>query len=476
MLNKPNISICRINNKKRINRGVSLIIMTAYLLVNVFTLPVYSQSFTIQGLPAVGKMLHLSGVYRPAVISGIKIFPENPLRLDFIVDPSESGLAGVGLKEESNKLIKYFLAALTVPEKDLWVNLSPYESERIIPQAFGITKMGRDLLAQDYVLKQLSASLTHPDIFSDELGVMSDEEGVNSYSHHSSPITPNYDFLNKIWIVPEKAVVYENGDIAYVVESRLKVMTENEYLNPERRGGSRTAQTSGDSIRSIIPTIEHEVNTGKNFAQLRQIYNSLILATWYKRKLKNDIMKRHYVGQNKVDGVDIENKSDKQEIYNKYLEAFKAGAYNMIKDEYDPVTQQIIPRKYFSGGADLWDVPLRTTKQLSSNTPITNKAMLYSVRLDSSTKDFAMNNLDEERVRKKMDQLLMAMRIFAHEGPLNIINHIQGIFLFSRRHLEKISSDKSKVEQIFKLRKVWGGNFHQKRDDIEELRKKFYGC
>ena len=33
-----------------------------------------------------------------------------------------------------------------------------------------------------------------------------------------------------------------------------------------------------------------------------------------------------------------------------YLQAFKKGAYNYIKEETDPVTQQPIPRKYFSGG------------------------------------------------------------------------------------------------------------------------------
>ena len=29
------------------------------------------------------------------------------------------------LKTEATKLIKYFLASLTIPEKDLWVNLKP---------------------------------------------------------------------------------------------------------------------------------------------------------------------------------------------------------------------------------------------------------------------------------------------------------------------------------------------------------------
>ena len=66
-----------------------------------------------------------------------------------------------------SKLIKYFLASLTIPEKDLWVNLSPYEKDRIIPQSFGLTEMGRDLLAEDYMLKQITASLIYPE---DEIG------------------------------------------------------------------------------------------------------------------------------------------------------------------------------------------------------------------------------------------------------------------------------------------------------------------
>ena len=45
----------------------------------------------------------------------------------------------------------------------MWVNLSPIESKRIVPEAFAQTEMGRDLLAQDYVLKQFTASLIYPE-------------------------------------------------------------------------------------------------------------------------------------------------------------------------------------------------------------------------------------------------------------------------------------------------------------------------
>jgi len=70
------------------------------------------------------------------------------LRFDFIVDTGNSKLENEAFKKESEKLIRYFLATLTVPEKDLWVNLSPYEKDRIIPDVFGTTEMGRDLLAK----------------------------------------------------------------------------------------------------------------------------------------------------------------------------------------------------------------------------------------------------------------------------------------------------------------------------------------
>ena len=40
--------------------------------------------------------------------------------------------------------------------------------------------------------------------------------------------------LAKVWIVPEKAVVYENGGAAFVLENHLKVMLEQDYLAIEK--------------------------------------------------------------------------------------------------------------------------------------------------------------------------------------------------------------------------------------------------
>src|SRR5262245_11770246 len=91
--------------------------------------PAQAQGFV---LPTPGALVQLSAAYNPPVLKGIKVYPENPFRFDFILDKGDSPsfLKEGSLKQESSKLIKYFLASLTVPEQDLWVNLSPYEKNR----------------------------------------------------------------------------------------------------------------------------------------------------------------------------------------------------------------------------------------------------------------------------------------------------------------------------------------------------------
>src|SRR4029077_14671640 len=133
---------------------------------------------------------------------GIKVHPDNPFRFDFILDRGDrvSPANGGGLKPQSAKLIKYFLASLTIPENDLWVNLSPYEKDRIVPESFGQTEMGRDLLAQDYMLKQITASLIYPE---GETGKKFwkriYEESAKKFGTTNIPVNT----FNKVWIVPE---------------------------------------------------------------------------------------------------------------------------------------------------------------------------------------------------------------------------------------------------------------------------------
>ncbi len=151
--------------KNRILKSSLSPLIALIFLSNSFTCP-YAIADDMY-LPAPGVMVHLSPEFNPPILKGIKVHPDNPFRFDFILDKGNSKIGNAQLKEESATLIKYFLASLTIPEKDLWVNLSPYEKDRIVPQSFGLTEMGRDLLAEDYMLKQITASIIYPE---DQIG------------------------------------------------------------------------------------------------------------------------------------------------------------------------------------------------------------------------------------------------------------------------------------------------------------------
>ncbi|MBF0522501.1 MAG: hypothetical protein HQL24_05525 [Candidatus Omnitrophica bacterium] len=339
-------------------KSMSFRLMTSFvLLAFILSLPGTSLAQSPTNFSAPGALPELTQSFSPSMVRGLKVYPDDPLKFSFIVDTGDAQLDAAAFKKESQKLINYFLAALTVPENDFWVNLSPQEKNRIAPQALSRTEMGRDMLAQDYVLKQLTSSLMYPE---KELGRKFWDAIYKKISQQYGNTDIPVNTLSRVWIVPDKATVYEKGVTAFVVERHLKVMLEEEYLaasktvgagfpRPDNKGRGDRAPTA--IIKEIIiPALEKEVNEGKAFANLRQIFNSMILATWYKKRLKESLLGKVYVNKNKVTGIDLAERDSKEKIYNQYQKSFREGLYNYIKEEYDRVRQEVIPRKYFSGG------------------------------------------------------------------------------------------------------------------------------
>ncbi len=318
----------------------------------------------ISNLPKPGEMVLLSPAFQPPVLKGMTLHPENPLQFDFIVDRGQDKLSGDALKGETQKLLKYFLAAMTIPDNDSWVNLSPYEGDRIIPDMLGSTDMGKQMLEQDYLLKQLSASLTNPQ---EEIGKKFwDTVYKKAYEKFGTTSIPINTF-NKVWIVPDRALILEEDGYVFIGESHLKVMLDQDYtslkenLKSEKLSGKNVSQDKAEALSSvssevvrqiILPELEKEINEGKNFAAVRQIYHSVILATWYKQNLKNSLLGKIYVDKSKIAGVNIGEKDLKQKVYEQYLAAFRKGVYNLIKEDYDLASKETLPRKYFSGGFD----------------------------------------------------------------------------------------------------------------------------
>jgi len=347
----------------------------------------YGASAQTLNLPAPGQLLPQSGSYSLPILKGLKLNPKNPLKIDFIVDTANQGKVS---KEEAAVLIRYFLAGIAMPDKDIWVNLSPYEQDRIAPPALGETDLGRDLLVEDYVLKQLAASLTYPEteagkkywdaVDNETRGIASLQKPLlNNRRDATLCVSGNNkqtQSFNKVWIIPGKAQVYEHQDLVVIKDATLKVMMETDYIAMQNNVGAtrrvarnqdddrgarashRLAPTqNNDAFKThILPLIEQDVNTGKNFAQLRQIYSAMILAKWFKEKFKASFY-RYYINSANDKGIDINDKTSKDKIYAQYVEAFQKGVYNYVKRErvgannYSPA-KKITRRAYFSGGAE----------------------------------------------------------------------------------------------------------------------------
>jgi len=394
-------------------------------------------------MPPPGTKVNLSESYEAPVVMGIRLYPDNPLKIDFIIDQGDFIFDAATLTSESERLIKYFFATLTIPEKDLWVNLSPYEPDRIIAPFFSQTDMGRDMLAQDYVLKQLTASLMYPEnemgeLFWDRIY----EEMFKVYGTRDISI----DTFNKVWILPEKAVVYEQGTSAYVIERHLKVLMEEDYLvlqnelnnadshlnnsisqNEQQRDSqllkSKSKLASKIIKELIIPAIEKEVNEGRNFALLRQIYNSMILASWYKVNLKKGLLAKIYVDQNKTKGIGIDDPDAKAKIYAQYIDNFRKGTYDFIREELDPLKKELINRRYFLGGQVFSTVQSKVMRGRVSAP--TDKGIKYLERVEKldhaflvETQSFAFTDeteraiaeADEERKKDLVDVGMLSDR------------------------------------------------------------------
>ena len=389
----------------------------ALLVCFIYLLGIPAQA-AIYGLTPPTQLVPISHIQSYPVLRGIEVDPQDPFHLKFIVDTGDIN-ADVGaedLRPVVVKLIKYFLAGLTMPESDLWVNLSPYEQNNIISDKLSHTDLGKQLLAQDYTLKQLTSSLTYPD---SKIGKKYWAKVYKEVYQFASTTNIPINTYNKVWIVPKKAEIYEHNNSAFITEASLSVLHEQDYLalkqNAIAVGAVREPPLHNQTIHKtasqvmkelILPHIEKDINSGENFAKLRQIYHSLILSTWFKQKLKDSIYK-YYLNQQKIQGIDLEDKQAKGKIYSLYLEAFKKGVFNYIKTDKEPYTNRPIKRQYISGGMQLALAPNLTYANQMSSSALVSANQLKGFGLTLSNNPRVSPSI---ALTRKLEELARAIR------------------------------------------------------------------
>lgn len=387
--------------------------VTALCLVVQFPLSVYSAS-----APLTLSQTALSAAL-PEVetrLLGMRISKDDSLRLSFMVDQAS------GRDQESMRLVRYFLAALTIPDRDLWVNLSPVERDRILPERLSRTELGRDLLEQDYILKQMMSETLHPGSSSGKAFWQLLYRQVQEL-YGTSDV--DLRMQHRVWIVPESAGVFENGNLSMVIlrQARLKVMLEEDYL--AQKSGFIKEENSADAIgvrvmrELVVPAIQKQVDEGESFRVLRQIYGALILAAWYKRRIKTGILDEVYVNRGEIEGISLDDPGMAERVWQHYADNFSEGVFDVIVDEESESAQDPVVRRYISGGMN-FDIgrlalqsqthPVREElSRFSSTARIVDVALRPFGEIDAvSGSDHAQDEL-KDQIRERFRQLSFRM-------------------------------------------------------------------
>jgi hypothetical protein len=270
-------------------------------------------------------------------------------------------------------LTAYFLAGVSMPGDRFWVNLSPYEKDRVIDDTLAKTDLGNAMLTQDYVLKQFMSSLSDPR--SDEGKAYWKKLHERLAAELGTTDIP-LDTFNKVWIVPGKTEIAECGASAAVTSARLRVMLEKDYQAAQgtaaadgNDASSKAQRIATDTVRErLLPFVEREVNEGKHFTGLRQMYRALVLATWFRQKTAKTWY-AGYAGSAKTAGIETDKRGVKERIYAAYTEAFTKGVFDLRRKEQEPVSGRTVDRHYFSGGMTFSSSSLNDETDLSILSP-----------------------------------------------------------------------------------------------------------
>ncbi|MFC1631902.1 chemotaxis protein CheB [Candidatus Omnitrophota bacterium] len=307
--------------------------------------------------------------YTPPTLKSLIVHPESTDNyFDFILDtgsPSPSlrpGEAISTLEPLAKELIDYFFLGITLPSEDLWVNLNSVRQNAITSPRLALTDIGKVLLEADLNLKKDCCRFTDPRTKTGKEYWGKLQARLNEVDLNTSQLPIG----NRFWIIPEEAVVEEDqeNNTVTIVNSKLKVCLQQEYLelrnnqvsllsDQNQHPQARLAQDIADFTMKevILPAIQEEVNHGKAYAKLRQVYNSLILAEYYKQKYHHGQgLYPKLINRAHIDGLESSEPWNTQDFYQAYVKSAQEGEYKLTQQEYDPYLASMVQKYYFYGG------------------------------------------------------------------------------------------------------------------------------
>jgi hypothetical protein len=266
------------------------------------------------------------------------------------IDPEPS----VEVQTAINKAVEYFFIGLALSDDKFWVDLNPTALTQVMDNDLAATGMGRVLLAADLRLKKDACELTNPSrsklgrMYWDRLYAKADALGSDQL-----PV------FNRVWIRPGEVQLVRTGNRITIAKSRLQVCFEDEFFMPAATHTNAKAKQlreyAGQLMRDlIIPELNTRVNESPYYADLRQVFNALILARKYKENADSVVLRDLDAGAVLID-AEKSPPLDKDNIYRAYIDSLKKGEYNFRENVSGRLNMymEVVTRQYMSGGIDL---------------------------------------------------------------------------------------------------------------------------
>ena len=199
-------------------------------------------------------------------LSLVGIREDNVSGLHFVFDGSKE------VSVSSDKLatllkngpIKFFLIALSLPNDQMWVNLSPdLDETNILGNQLGKTDLGKKFLFYDLLLKKDAQQLMEE--LQDRFPLLDNLFNISS------------DVSIRFWIVPGRGMASVGNDFILLRKTPLDVRVEIRNKDGELR-----KKIEALIRKEVLPKLVAKINNSKEYLGLRVIHNSILLAQWYK--------------------------------------------------------------------------------------------------------------------------------------------------------------------------------------------------
>ena len=299
----------------------------------------------------------------PPLVGGISFPLDNPLQMGFslLSDASLPMPTPDEQLELQTRLGRYLNTMLVSTGDNLNVDLTPLHEFCGLPELLRHTELGRDMLAQDVVLKHAIACHIHPSTqHGGEFWAAADTIGIANAADFKSRF--------RVWIVPDDATVQEkseNGRGHVTIEKLgLKVMCEEDYntVRQLRRGTIATdASRPGRQVfelfrKHIVPEIQNEVSFGPRFGLLRQILSVLVISKWVRESQLGGFLKQAgFLNSNRPEkyGLNTVQSDVLLSLKQIYLKLFKEGLWHYTLTHVDAESNVTEKRLYMAGGIAL---------------------------------------------------------------------------------------------------------------------------